>query len=1085
MKPRIFISSVSSELGTTRQLVANVLSRLGYDPVWQDIFGTESGDLRQVLRDKIDDCEGLIQLVGHGYGAEPPTASAEFEHDGFTRISYTQFEFLYARARGKKTWLIFADDGCTRDRAVDELDRSHDPNDPDPAGYQAERRALQDAWRERWKRDGHLFHGANSDTDVELKIERLRDEFAEMRQAFRWWQRSVTRNLVIVASLVLVSIGIGLYVSTQQRHLPETLKESTAEQVNQAQATIAERIDDAQAKTEQHVEKSLEKVEASIEKVAQVLANPAVLANRIRKEIHATAEAKIKALPDEKGRGRLIAEIEKERDLALGRVDDLIKLIQEGLKEGASPVFQRAAEILQKEGTDEALAYLESRSSSTLETAERQAKQVKQSQARVESEKEQLKRTLQAMVLNAELLETKLQWASALKLREKVAELAPDWFEARNDLGTLHCTLAQYLDAEPHQRAALALAANRQDKAVAMTNLAVLLQTTNRVAEAEPLMRHAMAIVEQSNGSEHPHFATQLNNLAWLLKATNRPLEAEPLMRRALTIDESVSGPFHSNVARDLNNLAQHLQDTNRLAEAENLMRRALAIDEKAYGPDHPNVGRDMNNLGRLLLNTNRLAIAEPLLFRALAVLEKSLDEEHPLFATALNNLAILLEDTNRLVEAEPLKRRALAIDEQSYGAEHPDVALKVNNLATLLYATNRLAEAEPLMRRAVAMYEKSLSDKHPLVAAALNNLAQLLQATDRLTEAEPLFFRQIVIDAIFSAKTGYEHPESRRDKEKYRKLCKLRNVSDDEIQRKIKVAMDTRSPLMAIVPEVDRLLGPAKPVADVLAALDRQYKAERKPDVYLLKPEQPIAPHLDELCKPNPASLNAVGVAAFRRGDHATAVAHYEESLKLLANKPDQAAIAFTTRMNRAAALRELGEVEPARDELRKLLSGLREGDAITPLAKGRARYRLALCEWRLNDRDAAQREAAESLKAYGDDKDSAAVKKQTEQLLADLKENKLLSPLTKVDATAALAQARAKLKAQADLAKLPVDQSALPLLDQMLGPAKSTKEVFEELDRQYREQNKPKVWFLPLSEPIAPHLDELLGPVPEQKKD
>ena len=90
MKPRIFISAVTSELGTTRQLVANALLRLGYDPVTQDIFGTESGDLRQMLRDKIDDCDGLVQLVGNGYGAEPPTSGEEFAHDGFVRVSYTQ-----------------------------------------------------------------------------------------------------------------------------------------------------------------------------------------------------------------------------------------------------------------------------------------------------------------------------------------------------------------------------------------------------------------------------------------------------------------------------------------------------------------------------------------------------------------------------------------------------------------------------------------------------------------------------------------------------------------------------------------------------------------------------------------------------------------------------------------------------------------------------------------------------------------------------------------------------------------------------------------------------------------------------------
>jgi tetratricopeptide (TPR) repeat protein len=75
-----------------------------------------------------------------------------------------------------------------------------------------------------------------------------------------------------------------------------------------------------------------------------------------------------------------------------------------------------------------------------------------------------------------------------------------------------------------------------------------------------------------------------------LLQATNRLGEAEPLMRRALDIDERAYGPDHPNVARDLNNLALLLQDTNRLGEAEPLMRRALDIDERSYGPDHPNL---------------------------------------------------------------------------------------------------------------------------------------------------------------------------------------------------------------------------------------------------------------------------------------------------------------------------------------------------------------------------------------------------------------------------------------------------------------------------------------------------------------
>ena len=67
---------------------------------------------------------------------------------------------------------------------------------------------------------------------------------------------------------------------------------------------------------------------------------------------------------------------------------------------------------------------------------------------------------------------------------------------------------------------------------------------------------------EKVLGPKHPDVATSLNNLGWLLGATNRLAEAEPLFRRALAIDEKSFGPEHPDVARDLNNLAGLLSDT-------------------------------------------------------------------------------------------------------------------------------------------------------------------------------------------------------------------------------------------------------------------------------------------------------------------------------------------------------------------------------------------------------------------------------------------------------------------------------------------------------------------------------------------
>ena len=140
-RPRLFLSAVSSELRTVRQRIAATVRTLGFDPVSQDDFPTGHGELRQWLREQIDTCAGLIQIVGEGYGAEPPEVDADCG-----RVSYTQFELLYARRQRKKTWLIIAGEQVQRDTPLEQLDLSVDADHPDPADRQAQRRKLQQGY---------------------------------------------------------------------------------------------------------------------------------------------------------------------------------------------------------------------------------------------------------------------------------------------------------------------------------------------------------------------------------------------------------------------------------------------------------------------------------------------------------------------------------------------------------------------------------------------------------------------------------------------------------------------------------------------------------------------------------------------------------------------------------------------------------------------------------------------------------------------------------------------------------------------------------------------------------------------------
>ncbi len=207
----------------------------------------------------------------------------------------------------------------------------------------------------------------------------------------------------------------------------------------------------------------------------------------------------------------------------------------------------------------------------------------------------------------------------------EVAPLSRERVEARLHLARILRELARWNEGEPQSTTALDEAGQlKEDDLLAATlnGHATLLYETSRLAEAEPMMRRALALTETLFGAAHPNVASCLTNLALLLKATSRLAEAELLQRQALVIAEASFGDAHPNVAICLSNLAQLLKATKRLSEAEPLMRRALAIDEASFGDAHPKVAIRLNNLAQLLQDTNRLSEAERLMRRVQAIRE-------------------------------------------------------------------------------------------------------------------------------------------------------------------------------------------------------------------------------------------------------------------------------------------------------------------------------------------------------------------------------------------------------------------------------------------------------------------------------
>jgi len=272
-----------------------------------------------------------------------------------------------------------------------------------------------------------------------------------------------------------------------------------------------------------------------------------------------------------------------------------------------------------------------------------------------------------------------------------------------------------------------------RDLAGALNNLAQLYGDVGRDADAEPMYKRAIAIMEKAVGLDSAAIAPELSNLAALCERQGRYAEAEPLFKRALELSEKSLGPNHPDVGKYLNNLATLYERQDRHADSEPLFRRALAIYEKAAGPESPAVATLVNNLGQVLKSEDHKADAEPLIRRSLAIREKVLGHDHPDVARSLNNLADLYQRQSRYADAEPLFKRALAIREQAVGVDQDTIA-STNNLASLYQAEGRAIDALPLVERLIANASAQVRVALPVLLAAQR--LQLISTEKALDDA-------------------------------------------------------------------------------------------------------------------------------------------------------------------------------------------------------------------------------------------------------------------------------------------------------------------------------------------------------------
>jgi tetratricopeptide (TPR) repeat protein len=692
-RPLIFISAVSRELHSARQLVANTLIFLGYQPVWEDSFGTEEGDLREVLRVQIDQCKGVVQLVGRCYGAEPPVVDPEFG-----RVSYTQFEALYARKRTKKIWYLFIDERFPRD-----------PCEEEPA----ELRALQMAYRERLQSDTHLFHPLASSEALEASVLKLRSDLSRLRRGVKQWAVGVTALLFLITALMI----------WQLRGEARMKSEMKAEMAKLRQGIIAYPQVEAQVRSQSQGNASALQEQMYVKLARELNVDPKILREKLPRLAEELKRAP-NASPYERANASYVAKdyLEAER-LALEAVQKA--------QEANPPNTKRTLQALELAGLSAHRAIQYNRAMEHFQAAEKLTDRTRNLSEWI---------TLQHEI--ADLLIAEGKYSEAEKLLRNVTDVCTHFvgWEDPNTLDSRHRRIytltrqSKYAEAETEARDVLksreqVLGPEHADTVVSRYNLADTLVERGKYSEAEALYREVIRLDEKLLGPEDPRTLSARVGLATVLGDEGKNVEAESLYREIIKVDERIYGLEHPNTLNDRQNLATALQADGKYQAAEAEYRDVIKLEAKIIGVEHPNLLTLRNNLAELLDDEGKFAEAEAECLQIIPLEQKVLGLETRLALNTRCNLAVALIGQARFPEAETQSREVISQMEGVLGLDHPDTRRFTAKLTTGLARQNRAEAALEIAKGAEDRAHQTLAADDPAIQE-YSRLTQQLAAS-------------------------------------------------------------------------------------------------------------------------------------------------------------------------------------------------------------------------------------------------------------------------------------------------------------------------------------------------------------------
>ncbi len=334
----------------------------------------------------------------------------------------------------------------------------------------------------------------------------------------------------------------------------------------------------------------------------------------------------------------------------------------------------------------------------------------------------------------------------ALELRRRL--LGNDHFDVARtmtDLGEIYFHWSEYDRAEALYREQIRIwrgifgEEGNKDLAIALSDLAGLLQVRGALDEAESAYRESVAMEKRVSGPQRT--LLPLNNLAAFLTEQGYYREALPMCREVY--DDWSRHPEPRGYAAQ--NLAEVLLELGEWDEAERLYLQAIESWTTLFGRRHPKLAKGLIGLGRLMEMRGDVPAARALFEDARMVLHDRLGEDHPLTLMCTIHLAGALAEEDPAA-AEAHCRETIATLRPLVGDMHPDLAWALVRLGRAQADLQNAAEAEAAFVEAIEIERALPREKHPNLAAALAAMGQSLLDRGDHSGARPLLEEALAI---------------------------------------------------------------------------------------------------------------------------------------------------------------------------------------------------------------------------------------------------------------------------------------------------------------------------------------------------